>query len=160
MKKFVLASVFTVALVGFVMADEFVASVEKVDAKAGTITYIRGNYAQRKAAGEKAPDPVTATLAKGCKIVKGEMDLASANGFKAGEALEKGLENEFFAPKAKADPDKADKIGFKFVELTIADEDKGDVKKGQVTQILVPNFEVKKGGKGKGGNFKGGKGGQ
>ncbi len=97
---------------------------------------------------------MTATITKDCKIAKGEIDKNAAKGgggkggkggfgggaFKAGDVLEKGLENEAF--KAKDDAKGV------FARITVADEDKGAVKKGQVTQILVIDFG-NFGGKGK-----------
>jgi hypothetical protein len=136
MKKFAFAAVVTVACVGFVMADEFNGSIQKVDAKAGTVTYVKGGFGGgfgkkggKKDEGDKAPEPVTAKLAKGAKIAKGAFK-KSDEGFKmeVGEALAKGLEDEAFT--------KAGDKGV-FAQITTADADKGDVKKGEITQILV-----------------------
>ena len=122
MKKFALALFCTMALVSFVTADEFLGLVSKVDSKAGTITFSKGF---KKKDDATPPETMTAKVAKGVKIAKGEFNFEDKS-VKAGDALEKGLENEAFSNEKGA-----------FARITVADEDKGDVKKGQVTEILV-----------------------
>ena len=168
MKKFVFAAIATVALTGFVVAEDLTVSISKVDAKAGTITYAKfapGAFGGKKKGGDagdaKAPEPVTAKISKDCKIAKGEIDKDAAGdkggagakkggfggfAYKAGDVLEKGLDNDAFKPNEE-------KKGGVFARITVADEDKGSVKKGDVTQILVLNFGgLAKGGKKGGGD--------
>jgi hypothetical protein len=136
MKRFVLALVCSVALVGFVMAEELTVSIQKVDAKAGTITYVSfgKGFGKKK---DDAPPPETKTgkVSKGAKIANGEFNFEDKS-FKAGSDLAKGLENEAFT--------KGGEKGV-FARITVADENKGDVKKGDVTQILVISFKKKDG---------------
>jgi hypothetical protein len=124
MKKFAMALFCTMALVSFVTADEFLGLVSKVDSKAGTITFTKG-FGKFKKDDAPPPEAVTAKVAKGAKIAKGEFNFEDKS-VKAGDALEKGLENEAFSNEKGA-----------FAQITVADADKGDVKKGQVTSILV-----------------------
>jgi hypothetical protein len=135
MRKFAFATMATVACVGFVMAEDMTVIIQKVDAKAGTITYVKGfGFGKKKAADTPPAEPKTASLAKGAKIAKGEFNLADKS-YKALDPLDKGLDNPAFTANEKGT----------FARITVADEDKGDVKKGQVTQILV--IEFKGGGK-------------
>jgi len=128
MKKFAFAAMATVACVGFVMAEEMTVNIQKVDAKAGTITYVKGGKFKKDDA--PAPEPKTVSLAKGAKIAKGMVNFEDMPPtYSAGDALDKGLANEAFSNEKT------------FARITIADEDKGDVKKGQVTQILVVEFK-------------------
>jgi hypothetical protein len=136
MKKFAFAAFATVACVGFVMAEDMTVIIQKVDAKAGTITYKKGGFGGGKFKKEDAPpaETKTATVAKGAKIANGEINFGDKS-YKALDSLTKGLEDPAFTANEKGT----------FARITIADEDKGDVKKGQVTQILVIDFKGLKG---------------
>ena len=68
MKKFAMAFVCTLALVGFVTADEITGIISKVDSKAGTITFTKlGKFKKDDA---PPPEAVTAKLAKGGRSSK------------------------------------------------------------------------------------------
>ena len=102
MKKFAMAFVCTLALVGFVTADEITGLITKVDSKAGTITFTKGF---KKKDDTNPPETMTAKVAKGVKIAKGEFNFEDKS-VKAGEALAKGLENEAFSnEKGRHRPD-------------------------------------------------------
>ena len=127
MKKLAFAAMATIACVGFVMAEDMTVIIQKVDSKAGTITYLKGfGFGKKKAEDAPPPEAKTASLAKGVKIAKGEFNFEDKS-YKALDPLDKGLENPAFTANEKGT----------FARITVADEDKGDVKKGQVTQILV-----------------------
>ena len=121
MKKFVLAAVCTLAMVGFVTADEFIASITKVEG--GKISFMKGKKGEDQT-------PGTAEVAKDVKVMTGMFD-KDAGGIKAGDPVEGGLKNEMFT-----------KIGDKGVFAQITTDDKG-----KVTQILTfKGFGKKKGG--------------
>jgi len=130
MKKFALAAMAAIACVGYVMAEDMTVIIGEVDAKAGTITYIKGPvFGKSKKGDQPTSEPKTVSLAKGAKIAKGEFNVEDKS-IKAGDVLAKGLADEAFTNEKGA-----------FAQITVADEDKGDVKKGQVTQILVMQFK-------------------
>jgi hypothetical protein len=122
MKKFALAAVCTVALVGLVMADEFGASITKIEGS--KITYVKGG---KKGGGE----PATAEVSGKLKVAKGNFD-ADTKKWSAGDEIKGGLKADDFK-------DLGDK-GLN-VRITIADDGPD---KGKVTQILT----AKKGKKG------------
>jgi len=125
MKKFVIAALCSFALVGFVIADEFTATLTKVD----------GNKIEAKK-GKKGEDPtiLKLDLAKNVKVAKGMFDMDTKK-WSPGEEIKDGLKSDTFT-----------KIGDNGmqVRLTVADD---GADKGKVTQILVTG----KGGKKKGG---------
>lgn len=123
MKKFALSMVCTLAVVGIVTADEFFATINKVEGN--KISFMKGN----KFKGEDQT-PGSAEVAPNAKILNGMFD-KDAGGFKAGDPVADGLKNEMFT-----------KVGEKGVNAQITTDDKG-----KVTQILVFQFK----GFGKGG---------
>ena len=112
MKKLVLASICTLALVGFVLADEFQATITKVEGN--TVHYYKGG----KKGAEKTEGKATATGS--VKVSKGVFD-TDAKKMKAGDAIEGGLKSETFT-----------KIDEKGVGATITTNDKGEI-----TDIVV-----------------------
>ena len=118
MKKFVLAAVCTVALVGVAMADDFGALITGIDTKDGTttVTYLKG----KKDEATKG----TAVLAKDAKVVKGTK--GDDKKYVAGDAIAGGIKADMFKEVS------ADKGVF--ARLTVADE--GD-NKGKITQIMI-----------------------
>jgi len=122
MKKFVMAAICTLTLVGFVTADEFFGQITKVDGNKLTIMK-----------GKKGDDQkeMTAEATKDVKVLTGMFD-KDAGGFKAGDPIEGGLKNDMFAKIADGKGP--------FAQITTND-------KGQVTQILAfKGFGKKKGG--------------
>lgn len=136
MKKLVLAAFCTVALVSYVVADEFGAVIMKVDGK--TVTYFKTKpFEKGKGKGgfgkaEKEGDQQKGTVSSSVKVSKGVFD-KDAGGIKL-EALEGGLTNEMFKT---IDQEKG-------VNVTITTSDSG-ADKGQITSIVTKGF----GGKGK-----------
>src|SRR4051794_24421918 len=129
MKKFVFAAVCTFALVGFVMADEFIATISKVDGN--TVTYKKGGFGKKKDGAEE-PKEEKADVTPDVKVAKGEFDKgdgAKGGGkggkggiaLKPGDPIEKGLKNEMFS-----------KIDEKGMVAQITTDDKG-----KITQILT-----------------------
>jgi hypothetical protein len=119
MKKFAFAAVCVIAVVGFVIADEFPATITKVDGS--KITYNKGS----KKNGD-LKEGLMAEAAANVKVMKGAKD---DSGALKTEAVEKGLKDEMFA-----------NIGDKGVKATITTDDKG-----KITQIVVTKGK-KKGG--------------
>lgn len=109
MKKFVFAGFCTLALVGFVVADEFVATITKVDGN--KVTFMKGKKDEAKEG--------TAEAAADVKVYKGVFDKDTKKTNK-GDLLADGLKNDAF----KAD---------KGVKATITTDDKS----GKITQIIV-----------------------
>jgi len=122
MKKFAMPMVCTLAVVGFVVADEFNASITKVEGNKNT--FLKGKKGDDQKEG-------SAEVASNVKVLNGMFEKSDA-GFKVnpGDAIEGGLKNEMFT-----------KIGEKGVSAQITTDDKG-----KVTQILAVQF---KGGFGK-----------
>jgi hypothetical protein len=110
--------VMTVAI-GFVFAEEFNATITKVDGD--KITYQRYKKAKKGVAPEKDGDAVEVTVAKDAKIASGKFD-KDAKKFVAGDAIEGGLKSDTFT-----------KAGEKGVTVRITTDDE----KKTVTQILV-----------------------
>lgn len=129
MKKFLFAAVFTVAVVGLAMADEFNASIMSVDTAKGTITY------QKKKKGMADGDPVTISVAKGVKVAKGKADPDNKGKTLLDEEIKDGLKADMFA---KIDAEKG-------LNASIKTADDG-ADKGKVVQILLTQKKGKKGG--------------
>src|ERR1043166_6721419 len=107
--------------VGLVAADEFTATITKVDGN--KVTYQKMKGFGKKA--EKDGDPVTLEVSKNAKIAKAKFSFdkeAKKAKFEAGDAIEGGLKADVFA-----------KIGEKGVNarITTSDDNKS------ITQILV-----------------------
>jgi hypothetical protein len=147
MKKFAFAAVFTLAVVGYALADEFNVAITKVDTDKGTITYVKkagfgfgggGKGGGKGKKGDQTPaEPVTVTVTKDVKIAKGKFKKDEGGDFKKmtyedGEEIKSGFKDEIFT--------KADEKGVN-ARITISEE--GD-SKGKVTKILIiPAFKKK-----------------
>lgn len=118
MKKFALAAVCTLMVVGFVIADDFQATITKVDGN--KVYFSKGKKGEEKKEG-------TAEAVATVKVMKGVKGDAAGT-FTAGDAIEKGLKNEMFST-----------ISDKGVKAYITTDTAG-----KITQILV--LKGKKGG--------------
>jgi hypothetical protein len=94
-KLFCAVVVMTVA-VGFVLADEFQGAITKIDGDKVTVQKMKGKGKGKGAKAEKDGDPVTMSIAKDAKIVKGKFDM-EAKKMVAGDAIEGGLKHEMFS---------------------------------------------------------------
>jgi hypothetical protein len=112
MKKFAFAAICTFAMVGFVLADDIVCTIIKVDGS--KVTYVTGKKGedQKEATAEALPD---------VKVMKGSKMKGDA-AYTVGDKIEKGLKDEVFAKVSKD-------MGQKAQITTDA--------KGKITQILV-----------------------
>jgi hypothetical protein len=106
-----------VLAIGFVVADEFNATITKVDGN--KITYQKYQKVKKGEEKKKDGDPVTIEVAKDAKIVKGTVTKGKAE---VGDAIEGGLKSDVFT-----------KAGEKGVaaRITTSDDNKS------VTQVLV-----------------------
>jgi hypothetical protein len=122
MKKFALAVLFTVGMVGFVVADEFTAEITKID---GTkVTYKKAMFV--KGEKPKTDDKATTTeVSAKLAVVKGKFD-KDAGKVTDGDAIEGGL-------KADAFKDVSDDKGV-FATITVADD---GADKGKITKIRL-----------------------
>jgi hypothetical protein len=149
MKKLALAAVCTLAVVGFVMADEFTASVTKIDGK--NITYFKTKAPEggakkgggKKGGGgfkmEKTGDAVTTAVSASVKVQKKAFDMEK------GEMVVSDVKEGLAADNFKMiDAD----VGVN-VTITVADD---GADKGKITSIILGG----KGGGKKGGGKKGG----
>jgi hypothetical protein len=93
-RKLVCAMFVMVVAIGFAFADEFNATITKVDGN--KITYQKYKKAKKGAKGEKDGDPVTIEVASDAKVTKGMFD-KDAKKFVAGDAIEGGLKADIFA---------------------------------------------------------------
>ena len=109
--------VMTVAI-GFAFAEEFNATITKVDGDKITFQKYKKKVKGEKVA-EKDGDPVTIDVAKDAKIVKGTLVKGKAE---VGDAIEGGLKSETFT-----------KAGDKGVAVRITTDDDKKI----ATQILV-----------------------
>jgi hypothetical protein len=107
-------------VIGLAMADDFTASITKVDGN--KVTYQKYKKGAKGKKGEKDGDPVTIEVAKDAKVAKGMFD-KDAKKFVAGDAIEGGLKSDAFS---KASEDK----GVNCFISTDADNK-------MITQILV-----------------------
>jgi hypothetical protein len=138
MRKFAFAMVVVVVSFSYVMAEEFLGNITKVDGSKITYTKFGGKK------GGKA-DPMTADATKDVKVMKGEGNFdkdAMKFVVKEGDKIDKGLADDTFK---NASDEKGKGV---LAQITIADD--GD-NKGKITKIVVlPGFGGKKG-KGGGG---------
>jgi hypothetical protein len=127
MKKFALAAVCTFALVGLVMAEEFGATITKIEG--GKVTYVKG--------GKKGvtSEPATAEVSSKLKVAKGVADPDTKGKFNVGDEIKGALKADEFKD---ASADKAVNV-----RITIADD---GADKGKITQILLVTKKAKKGG--------------
>jgi hypothetical protein len=128
--------------IGFVAADEFTATIKKVEGD--NITFAKFTFKDKKF--EKGED-TTLPADKNVKVTKGKFNKEDKK-FEPGEAIEKGLKNEMFAKlgeKKDKDTEKKDKkggFGFGGMVARITTSEDGKT----ITAISVMNFG---GGKGK-----------
>lgn len=119
--------------IGLVAADEFQATITKVDGN--KVTFQKFKKGEKGKKGEKDGDPVTLEVAKDAKIAKAKFSFdkeAKKAKFEVGDAIEGGLKNETFT---KIDAEKG--VG---VRITTSDDNKS------ITQILTFQFGKKKAG--------------
>jgi hypothetical protein len=130
MSRKLFCSMFVMVLgVSFVAADEFTATITKVDG--GKITYQKMKKGEKKGdAPVKDGDPVVIAVDSKATIAKG---MGKKGKFEAGDKIEDGLKNEIFSKE---------KLGEKGVGARITTEGEGD--KAKVTQILVLGGKKKK----------------
>src|SRR5471030_2897227 len=119
-RKLFCAMFVMVVAVAFVAAEEFQASITKIDGN--KITYQKYKKGAKGKKGEKDGDAVTIEVAKDAKIVKGMFD-KDAKKFVDGDAIEGGLKADMFS-KASDDAPVA-------VRITTDDDKK------TVTKIMV-----------------------
>ena len=120
LRKMVFSMVVMVVAIGFAFADEFTATITKVDGD--NVTYQKFKKAKK---GEKAePDGEAVTIsAKGAKVVYGTVTKGKAE---AGDAIEGGLTNKIFAGKKGVS-----------ARITTSDDNKS------ITQILITKAKKK-----------------
>jgi hypothetical protein len=87
MLRKMLCGVFVLAVTGMVFAEEFTGMITKVDGDKVTV--------QKTKKGKAEGDPVTMTVSKDCKVVKGKLNKETKK-VEAGESLEGGLKNALF----------------------------------------------------------------
>jgi len=124
-RKLVCAMFVMLVGIGFVMAEEITATITKVDGD--KITYQKMKKAKKGQPAEKDGDPVTISVAKDAKIVKGAFNKDTKK-VEPGDAIEGGLKADLFS-----------KIGEKGVNARITTD--ADNKK--VTQIMVTGGKKK-----------------
>jgi hypothetical protein len=117
--------VMTVAI-GFVAAEDLNVRILNIKDGTATVQKIKG----KGKAAENDGEPVKMKLGKDAKIAKMKFNKEEKK-IEAGEAVEKGLENELFT-----------KIGEKGIAARITVEGEGD--KARITQILVGGGKKKK----------------
>jgi hypothetical protein len=124
MKKFAVAMFVCVAAVGFVMADEFGATINKVETADGKTKVTFTKKGKKGAKGEE----MTVLVGKDAKILTGKFN-ADTKKVEDGDAIDKGLKADMFV-----------KIDEKGVGARITTSEDGG--KGEITKIVV--FQKKK----------------
>jgi len=134
LRKLLCALVVMSVSIGFVTAEEFMASIKKVDGK--KVTFSKVALGKGKDKGAKAED-VTLPVAKDAKITKAKFNKEEKK-IEAGEAIEGGLKNEIFAKIGEKKDDKAGKKGGfgggTFAQITTSEDGK------TITAISVFSF--------------------
>ena len=92
-RKLIYSMVVMVVAIGVVAAEEFTATITKVDGD--KVTYQKYKKGEKGKKGEKDGDAVTLTVAKDAKITKGKFNFKDKK-FEAGDAIEGGLKSETF----------------------------------------------------------------
>ena len=100
-RKLACAMAVMVVAVGFVVAEEFGATINSVDTGKKTVTYQKYKKGVKGKQGEKDGDAVTISVAADAKIAKGVFDKDTKK-WSAGDAIEGGLQNEVFKLVGKA----------------------------------------------------------
>src|SRR5262249_29575465 len=125
MKKFGLAIVLTLALVGITMAERYQAIIIGANADKGTVEYRRRYLKDFK-------EPVMANVTKDCAIREGKVILGKPLRIEEGEPIINGLGNFIFQNANAANP-----LHVNIFTADADDKDKG-IRKGDVVKILVP----------------------
>ena len=96
MRKFGLAACVLLVSFAFVAAEEFTASITKIDGKKVTFYKITKKDGDKK--GTKSEEATTMTVADSVKVVKAKFSKGDDGKFKieAGDPIEGGLENKLF----------------------------------------------------------------
>lgn len=126
-RKLLCAAIALTVAVGLAIADEFTASITKVDGNKITVQKFKKGEQGKK--GEKDGDPITLEAAKDVKVVKGKFNMETKK-LEAGDAVEGGLKAEALT---KASEEKG-----VFARITTDDDNK------KVTQIMVFGGKKKK----------------
>ena len=92
-RKLVFSMVVMVVAIGFVAAEEFTATITKVDGD--KVTYQKYKKGEKGKKGDKDGDPVTLTVAKDAKIAKGKFNFKDKK-VEVGDAIEGGLKSDTF----------------------------------------------------------------
>ena len=129
LRKLVCAMFVMMVAIGLVAAEEFTASITKVEGD--KITYQKFKKGEKGKQGEKDGDPVTIAVAKDAKITKGKASFKDMKfAIETGDPLEGGLKNEVFT--------KIDEKNRVFARITTSEDKK------TVTGIAVVQFGKKK----------------
>jgi hypothetical protein len=94
LRKLVCAGFVMTVVIGLAVADDFNATITKVDGN--KVTYQKYKKGKKGAKGEKDGDPVTIEVAKDAKVAKGMFD-KDAKKFVAGDAIEGGIKADVFS---------------------------------------------------------------
>src|SRR5262249_49909342 len=136
LRKFVCAAVITVIGLSVAVADDFLATITKVEGD--KVTFKKGGFGGFKKKDPDAPPAKEENLpvAKAVKITKSKGFDMEAKKLQAGDTIENGLKNEMFSKEKIAES----KGGGVFAQITTSDDNK------TITAITTGGF----GGKGKG----------
>ena len=132
-RKLLCSMLVMVVSVSFVAAEEFVATITKVEGD--KVTYQKYKKGEKGKKGEKEGDAVTISAA-GAKVAKAKFGKDDDGKFKieVGDKIEKGLKDEMFSKE---------KLGETPVTARITTEGEGD--NAKITQILTfGDFKKKK----------------
>lgn len=100
-RKLVCAMFVMTVAIGLVAAEEFQASITKVDADGNKVTLQKMKKGDKAKFGfEKDGDPITLTVAKDAKITKAKFNFEEKK-WESGGAIEGGLKNEIFKIEEK-----------------------------------------------------------
>jgi hypothetical protein len=111
-RKLVCAMFVMTVGIGLVAAEEFQASITKVDAEGGKVTIQKMKKGEKKFGLEKDGDPVTLPVAKDAKITKSKFNFDKDNkkvSWDPDGAIEGGLKNDIFKIEEKKKDETKDK---------------------------------------------------
>ena len=124
MRRFALAAICTIAVVGYVLADDFNVTITKIDGD--TITATKAAKGKGKGKGKKGKgEEVTLTATKDVMVFKGKLDADTKKQVEDGDADKDGLKSTLLLSVDGKLPDKGQNA------RVITNDD------GKVTRIIV-----------------------
>src|SRR5204863_4360358 len=130
MRKFALAAVCTVVAVGYVLADDFTATIMKIDGD--QVTLVKGGGKKGKGGKGKKGEEMTLTAVKDVMVFKGKFDADAKKQVEEGDADKDALKSKLLLSADGKLPEAGQKA------RVITNDD------GKITRIIVGGGKKKK----------------